>query len=301
MLSFGLIIVASLFFGGIILRTKSVASGRKGPGLFQPLKDVIRLLKKGVVYSRTTSFIFQVAPTVYFGSILMAVLLIPFGESNSLLSFKGDFILFAYVLAIGKFFMIISSLDTGSAFEGMGASREALYSLLVEPAFFLIIGSFALLTGHTSFHEIFTSLHLSSAFSYALAALATFVFVLIAMIENSRLPIDDPKTHLELTMIHEVMILDNSGYDLGLILYATNLKFALYGALVANFFIAGMGLPVAILVFFAIQIAFAAAAGLIESFLARFRMNHNAQFIFSLSSISLVIFFGVLLILGKFS
>src|SRR5689334_1036559 len=128
MLSLGLIILASVFFGGIILRTKSLASGRKGPGLFQPLKDVIRLLKKGAVYSRTTSFIFQVAPTVYFGSIVMAVLLIPFGESNSLLSFKGDFILFAYVLAIGKFFMIISSLDTGSAFEGMGASREALYS-----------------------------------------------------------------------------------------------------------------------------------------------------------------------------
>lgn len=301
MLSLGLIILASLFFGGIILRTKSLASGRKGPGLFQPLKDVIRLLKKGAVYSRTTSFIFQVAPTVYFGSIVMAVLLIPFGESNSLLSFKGDFILFAYVLAIGKFFMIISSLDTGSAFEGMGASREALYSLLVEPAFFLILGSFALLTGHTSFHEIFASLHLSSAFSYALATLATFVFVLIAMIENSRLPIDDPKTHLELTMIHEVMILDNSGYDLGLILYATNLKFAMYGALVTNFFIAGMSLPVAILVFSVIQVAFAATAGLIESFLARFRMNHNAQFIFSLSSISLVIFFGVLLILGKFS
>ncbi|WP_178377193.1 respiratory chain complex I subunit 1 family protein [Chryseolinea serpens] len=293
--------MASLFFGGIILRTKSLASGRKGPGVFQPLKDVIRLLKKGAVYSRTTSFIFQVAPTVYFGSIVMAVLLIPFGESNSLLSFKGDFILFAYVLAIGKFFMIISSLDTGSAFEGMGASREALYSLLVEPAFFLILGSFALLTGHTSFHEIFASLHLSSAFSYALATLATFVFVLIAMIENSRLPIDDPKTHLELTMIHEVMILDNSGYDLGLILYATNLKFAMYGALVTNFFIAGMSLPVAILLFIVIQVAFAATAGLIESFLARFRMNHNAQFIFSLSSISLVIFFGVLLILGKFS
>jgi formate hydrogenlyase subunit 4 len=301
MLSLGLIIIASLFFGGIILRSKSLASGRKGPGLFQPLKDIIRLLKKGAVYSQTTSFIFQIAPTIYFGSIIMAVLLIPFGESNSLLSFKGDFILFAYVLAIGKFFTIISSLDTGSAFEGMGASREALYSLLVEPAFFLIIGSFALLTGHTSFHEIFTSLHLSSAFSYALAALATFVFVLIAMIENSRLPIDDPKTHLELTMIHEVMILDNSGYDLGLILYGTNLKFTMYGALVANFFIAGMSPPLAVIVFFTTQMVFAITAGLIESFLARFRMNHNAQFIFSLSSISLVIFFGVLLILGKFS
>lgn len=300
MISLVMILLASLFFTGIVIRTKSLASGRKGPGIFQPLKDVIRLWKKGSVFSETTSFIFQIAPSIYFASVLMAILTVPFGSSKGLISFNGDFVFFAYVLALGKFFSIISALDTGSSFEGMGASREALFSMLVEPAFFIMMGSFAMLTGHTSFHDIFNSLHFGSHISYALGTLATFVLVMIAMIENSRMPVDDPKTHLELTMVHEVMILDNSGFDLGLILYATNLKFAMYGALIANFFVGGLSLWMAVLVFFAVQVLFAVLAGLLESFSARFRMNHNAEFIYTLTSISLLIFFGVLLLMGKF-
>jgi formate hydrogenlyase subunit 4 len=192
-------------------------------------------------------------------------------------------------------------MDTGSSFEGMGASREALYSMFAEPAFFILMGSFALLTGYTSFSDIFTYLHLGSYITYALGILAAFVIVMIAMIENSRMPIDDPKTHLELTMVHEVMILDNSGFDLGLILTAGYLKFAMYGAIIANLFIGGLSLNISIAMFFFIQLIFAVAIGLIESFMARFRMNHNSQFIFALSSVSLLIFFGVLLVLGKFA
>src|ERR1022692_1531246 len=236
MISFILIILASLFFTGIIIRTKSITSGRKGPGIFQPVKDLIRLFKKGAVYSKTTSFVFQIAPSIYFASVLMAILVIPFGQHKGFISFEGDFVFFAYVLGTGKFFSIISALDTGSSFEGMGASREALFSMFAEPAFFILMGSFALLTGHSSFQGIFTAMHFGSKISYALGALATFVLVIIAMVENSRMPFDDPKTHLELTMVHEVMILDNSGFDLGMISYATTLKFALYGALIANLF-----------------------------------------------------------------
>jgi formate hydrogenlyase subunit 4 len=192
-------------------------------------------------------------------------------------------------------------MDTGSSFEGMGASREALYSMLAEPAFFILMGSFALLTGYTSFFEIFNNLHFGSHTSYALGTLATFVLVIVAMVENSRMPVDDPRTHLELTMIHEVMILDNSGFDLGLILYTTNLKFAMYGALIANFLIpSGMALHYAIGVFIGIQILFAVMVGIIESFMARFRMNHNPQYIFTLSAISILLFLGVLLMLGRF-
>lgn len=300
MISFVLIVLASLLFTGIVIRTKSIASGRKGPGLLQPMKDIIRLWKKGAVYSQTTSFIFQIAPSIYFASVLMAILVIPFGQSKGVISFNGDFVFFAYVLALGKFFSIISALDTGSSFEGMGASREALYSMLVEPAFFILMGSFALFTGHTSFFEIFTTLHFGSSISYALGVLATFVLIMVAMIENSRMPVDDPKTHLELTMIHEVMILDNSGFDLGLILYATNLKFAMYGALIAEFFVDSLPIYLTIPIFFVVQFAFAIIVGILESFSGRFRMNHNAQFIVTLTSISLLIFFGVLLVMGKF-
>lgn len=301
MISFILIILASLFFSGIIIRTKSIASGRKGPGIFQPLKDVIRLFKKGSVYSKTTSFIFQIAPSIYFASIIMAIMVIPLGEYKGVISFEGDFVFFAYVLGVGKFFSIISALDTGSSFEGMGASREALFSMFGEPAFFILMGSFALLTGHTSFHEIFASLHFGSYISYILGILATVVLVMITMVENSRMPFDDPKTHLELTMVHEVMILDNSGFDLGLILYGTSLKFAMYGALIANLFMGSFPLYITIPLFFSMQMLFAIAVGLLESFTARFRMNHNAQYILALSSVSLLIFLGVLLILGQFS
>lgn len=299
-LNFILIVAASLFFIGIIVRTKSIFSGRKGPGIFQPLKDIWRLFRKGSVYSKTTSFIFQIAPSVYFASVLIAIAMIPFGSQPGLISFKGDFVFFAYILGLGKFFMIIAALDTGSSFEGMGASREALYSLLAEPAFFILMGSFALLTGHTSFQEIFGSLHFGSYISYAVGVLAGFVITLITLIENSRMPIDDPKTHLELTMVHEVMILDNSGFDLGLILQAANLKFAMYGGLIANFFLTpGSELYFSIPIFIATQIVFAVVIGFIESFMARFRMNHNPQYIFTLTSVSLLIFLGVLLILGK--
>jgi formate hydrogenlyase subunit 4 len=300
MLSISLILFCSLFFTGIIIRTKSIASGRRGPGILQPFKDVIRLFKKGSIYSETTSIIFRIAPLIYFSSVLMACLVIPLGSQRGIFSFDGDFVFFACILGLGKFFLIISAMDTGSSFEGMGASREALYSMFAEPAFFILIGSFALFTGNTSFYKIFSSLHLGSSITYTLGGLASFVLIMIAMIENSRMPVDDPKTHLELTMIHEVMILDNSGFDLGLILSTGYLKFAMYGALIADFFIGGLPLMWTLILFLLIQVLFAVIAGLIESFMARFRMSHNAQFILVLSSVSFLIFLGVLLVLGKF-
>ncbi len=300
MLSFILILFAGIFFSGIIFRTKSIASGRKGPGILQPVRDVIRLFKKGTIYSDTTSIIFRIAPVIYFSSVIMACLVVPFGPYKGIVSFDGDFIFFAYILALGKFFSIISAMDTGSSFEGMGASREALFSMFAEPAFFILIGSFALLTGNTSFFKIFSTLHLGSYITYTLGALAAFVLVMIAMIENSRMPVDDPGTHLELTMIHEVMVLDNSGFDLGLIFTAGYLKFAMYGAIIAGFFIGGLSLIWALPIFLLIQVLFAVTVGLIESFMARFRMNHNPQFILALSSVSFLIFLGVLLVLEKF-
>ena len=300
MVSVILIIFASIFFVGIVTRTKSIASGRKGPGIMQNMKDIIRLLKKGSVYSKTTSFIFQIAPTVYLASVLMAILMLPHGVHPGVISFSGDFVMFAYLLALGKFLIIVSALDTGSSFEGMGASREALFAMLAEPAFFILMGSFALFTGHTSFSSIFNALDFGSYISYMLGGLATFVLVMIAMIENSRMPFDDPKTHLELTMIHEVMVLDNSGFDLGVITFTTKLKFAMYGAIISNFFIGALPLILSIPLFMLIQFCFAVTVGVIESFIARYRMSHNPEFIFILTSLSLLIFFGVLLILGKF-
>lgn len=299
MLSAIMIFLASLVFPGIIIRTKSILSGRKGPGIFLPLYDVLRLLRKGAVYSRNTTFLFTLAPTVNLACVVVACLVIPFGHNGSFISFDGDFVVFAYLLALGRFLSIAASLEVGSSFEGMGANREALFGAIVEPAFFIIMGSFSLLTGYTSFSDIFTSINYESYTAYILGGLAAYVFAVIALVENSRMPVDDPKTHLELTMIHEVMILDNSGYDLGQILYTGYLKFALFGAIIANFFIAGLSPYLGIPLFFAIQFGFAVIVGIAESFIARFRMSHNPQFIFTLSSIAILIFIGVLLMAEK--
>jgi len=300
MTSFALILFAALFFDGLIVRTKSVCSGRKGPGVFQPLKDVARLMRKGAVYSPVTGWVFKAAPIVQAASVVMACAVIPLGEYGALLSFRGDFVFFAYVLALGKFFAIVGALDTGSSFEGMGAAREALYSMLAEPAFFMVVGSLSLLTGFTSFADILPAIHLSGAMSCAIAVVAAGVLLVLELIENSRLPVDDPKTHLELTMVHEVMILDNSGFDLGLILAAGYLKFAMYAALIANLFVGSVPDAWDVPAFLAVQAASAVSIGVVESFMARARMNHNPEFIFALTSVALLLVFGVLLAVGNF-
>lgn len=296
-----MIAVAAFFFPGIILRTKSIASGRKGPGIFQPLKDVLVLLRKGSVFSDTTGLIFRIAPSVTLVSVAGAMMLLPFAEQKALLSFEGDFIFFAYLLALGKFFTIIAALDTGSSFEGMGASREALFSMLVEPAFFLLMGTFAMFTGYTSFSVIFNHFFITGN-DYVLiySIIGAYLLAQIAMVENSRLPVDDPKTHLELTMIHEVMILDYSGFDKALIHMGTWLKFTLYGSLIYNLVVpAGWNLFLKIGLFFAVQGLFAVVIGFTESFRARNKMNKNPKFILTLSAIALIGFTVILILTDK--
>ncbi len=310
LISIFLMLVTAIFFLGIVTRVKSKMSGRRGAGIFQVWKDVNKLLKKGAVYSHTTSFITQIAPSIQLASVLCAMLVIPFGSYQPLLSFEGDFIFFAYVLAVGKFFMILAALDTGSPFEGMGANREALYSLLAEPAFFVFMGSFAMITRQYSFYEInktlfqvinsYTKPNFFATESLLFAGLATYLLVQIAMVENSRLPFDDPKTHLELTMVHEVMILDMSGVDLAFITSTISLKFAIYGMLIANFLIdTSWGIFTQIGIYLLSMVGFAVAVGLLESFKARARMRRNPLLIFSLTAISIFIFFGVLIVMNK--
>jgi formate hydrogenlyase subunit 4 len=301
MAGFILIAVAAIFFPGIILRTKSIASGRKGPGIFQPLRDVSVLLRKGSVFSDTTGLIFRIAPSVTLVSLAGAMMLLPFAEQKALLSFEGDFILFAYLLALGKFFTIIAALDTGSSFEGMGASREALFSMLVEPAFFVLMATFAMFTGYTSFSVIFNHFFITGN-DYVLiySIIGAYLLAQIAMVENSRLPVDDPKTHLELTMIHEVMILDYSGFDKALIHIGTWLKFTLYGSLIYNLVVpAGWNLFLKIGLFFAVQGIFAVVIGFTESFRARNKMNKNPKFILTLSAIALIGFTVILILTDK--
>lgn len=302
MISIFLIIATALFYPGIIIKTKSILSGRKGPSIIQPLYDLSLLLRKGNVISNTTSIIFKIAPSITLATIFTAALLVPFGNQGALVSFDNDFVMFSYLLALGKFFSIISAMDTGSGFEGMGANREALFSMLVEPAFFILMATFAAITGHTSFAQIFEILELySNHYLIIVGIISGYLMIQITMIENCRLPIDDPKTHLELTMIHEVMILDNSGFDKALIHIGTMIKFAIYGSLIFNSLIVNkISTPILLLIYIVTQLIFAIIMGILESFRARNKMPRNAVYVLTLSVIGMIGFFMVLIMNKQF-
>jgi formate hydrogenlyase subunit 4 len=296
-----LILLAAVFFPGIIIRTKSIISGRKGPGILQPMMDIRVLFGKGSVYSTTAGLVFRLAPVAGLAAMLSVLAVVPFANMPALIPFEADFVFFSYMLALGKFFMIIGALDTGSSFEGMGANREALYSMLVEPAFLVLMGTFAMLTGYTSFSDMFMAFHVSGNPMITVFGLIGFyLLVQIAMVENSRMPVDDPKTHLELTMVHEVMILDYSGFDKALIHITTAVKFAVYGSLICSSLVPSAWHPgFQILLFFSVQLVFAIIVGLAESFRARNKMQKNAQFILTLTAVAMLAFLVVLIVTNK--
>jgi formate hydrogenlyase subunit 4 len=277
-INIGLLFILPFFFLGLINKVKSWWAGRKGPPLLQSLQDTIKLLKKGEVISTTTSFVFRIAPAITFASIISAGMIVPLAWGKSTLSFEADFILFAYLLSVGKFVAIVGAMDTGSSFEGMGASREAAFSAMVEPAFFMIIASFALIAGGLSFGQIITLSHSGSI--TVILPLGIIALFIILLAEGCRVPVDDPNTHLELTMIHEVMVLDNSGPDMGFIIYAAGMKMVIISAIIANLSIP-TGLPFwsSLVAFIAVLAILAVVIGTIESLMARLRMTHVPQFL----------------------
>lgn len=275
---------------GIIKKTKAFWAGRKGVSLFQPIWDFARLLKKDAVYSTTTSWVFRFAPIVGFVSIIFAALFVPLANGVSIVSLPFSFIIFAYILAFGKFFSLIAALDTGSSFEGMGASREACFSTIVEPAFFITIASIAALSQVYSFDSFKFILNGTGVYGYVIVALAVVTLFIMLLIEGCRVPVDDPTTHLELTMIHEVMILDNSGADLGFITWGAAIKMFLFEALIANLIIpTGVNDWIGIAAFLIITTLLSMLIGTIESSIARFRMTHVFEFIFIMSLTALLI------------
>jgi formate hydrogenlyase subunit 4 len=291
MLSVVLILVFAAVFHGILGRTRSVLSGRKGPKILQPLYNLALLFRKGEVVSLDSGMIFQLAPTVSFVAVFIAMMITPFGKFNGLISFHGDFILFAYLLAFSRFAMILGALDTASSFEGMGASREALYGMLAEPAFFVLAGTFAMLTGLGSFADMFGFFDMVNLNAIIPGALAAFAFFLMLLVETGRLPVDDPRTHLELTMIHEVMILDYSGFDLALIHITTYIKAAIYSALTALCILPGnLRTAIYMPLFIVIIIFVPVITGFFESFRARNRLQRNPSYILTITVMAIVSF-----------
>lgn len=277
-------------FIGLINRVKSIWAGRQGPSLWQPFYDFARLMKKSEVLGDHTSVLFRVAPSLNLAAVLSAGLVIPLMGQRSILGFEGDIIFFVYILAMGKFFTILAALDTGSSFEGMGASREATFSIFVEPAFFLLIGTLCFISGVTRFDALFTFLPEKAAMAPLVKGLGSLVVFLMVLVEGCRVPVDDPNTHLELTMIHEVMILDNSGPDLGLIQYTAAAKMVILSSLVPCLLMpAGLSFPLRLILYSVILFSIALLIGLVESLLARLRMIHVPQFIFLMTAVAVVV------------
>ena len=282
-------LVAPPLLLGVIWRVKAIVAGRQGPPLLQPYLDLLRLARKGAVYSRTTSWVFRAGPVVSLAAVLAAGLVVPLGGPEAAVSFTGDFVLLAYLLGLARFFTVLAALDTGSSFEGMGAAREVTYSALAEPALFLGLVSLVRSTGGLDLaHLLGAGLARSwSTDGPALLLVASAIFV-VALAENARVPVDDPATHLELTMIHEVMVLDHSGPDLAMITYGACLKLWLFGALVVKLALgARLADPWAAFgAFVAGELLFAVAVGLLESNMARLRLVRVPQMLIGASVLS---------------
>jgi formate hydrogenlyase subunit 4 len=260
---------------GIINKTKAVIAGRVGPPMLQPYYDIAKLLRKGSVFSATTTWVFRASPVVGIATALVASMLVPLGNHPAPVSFTGDLILFAYLFGLARFFTVCAALDTGSAFEGMGGAREATFSCLAEPALFLgllvLVRRSASLSLTTMLGDALPSEWAGAPASLVLVLVSLFV-VLLA--ENCRIPVDDPNTHLELTMIHEVMVLDHSGPAFGMILYGASLKLFLLGAIVVRLAFPFSGDPwLGWAVFAGGMAALAVGVGIVESVMARLRMR----------------------------
>lgn len=282
---------------GFIGKTKAFFAGRIGPPLLQPYFDLYKLMRKASVYSGTTNWIFRAAPAVSTAAILSAGILMPIAAFKPPVQFWGDIILFVYLFALARFVIILAALDTGSSFEGMGASREATFGCLSEITMFLNLTILALLSKSLSLSGIFLG-GLSSSWLLVGPVLILVVvsFFLVLLVENSRIPIDDPETHLELTMIHEVMVLDHSGVDLAYILYGKAVKLFLFGslliAIIFTFKTQDLLRETAFFIFGIIGLSI--LIGVVESTMARLRLNKVPYLLFSAFIFSIIGFIVVL-------
>jgi formate hydrogenlyase subunit 4 len=289
LLQLGLLLLLPPLLLGVVNRVKAIVAGRRGPPLHQAYLDIAKLLRKGAVYSRTTTWVFRAGPAIGLAAVATAGTLLPVAGEPAVAAFAGDFVLFAYLLALARFFTALAALDTGSSFEGMGAAREVSFASMAEPALFLVFVALARATGTLSLSGMLgpglAPAWRQSAPALLLAAIALFV---VTLAENARIPVDDPNTHLELTMIHEVMVLDHSGPDLAFILYGASMKLFLFGALFVRLVVGFRfeRLWQAEAAFLGGLFAFAALVGVTESVMARLRLTRVPQMLVGASVLS---------------
>jgi formate hydrogenlyase subunit 4 len=292
-----LVLIGAPLLLGVTNKTKALMAGRKGPPILQAYYELGKLLRKGFVVSHTTTWVFLAGPVLSVVAPFVAVLLLPLAGAPAWLSFTGDMILFVYVFALARFFVTAAALDTGSPFEGMGAAREVTFAALAEPA--LLFGMLALtrLSGSLTLSRML-DLSATGAWSRASASIVLILasWFIVLLVENARVPFDDPNTHLELTMIHEVMVLDHAGPAFGFILYGVALKLAVFSALLVTLIVpASLGHGALGRSAFTIGLlGMSVVVGLVESSMARLRLIRIPQL---LVTATLLAGFAVILLL----
>ncbi|MBI4971772.1 MAG: NADH-quinone oxidoreductase subunit H [Candidatus Omnitrophica bacterium] len=301
LLRFVACLLFSPFLLGVIGKTKAFFAGKKGPPLLQPYYDIVKLLQKSGVYSLTTTWIFRAAPLISMSAVLIASFLIPFGDFKAPVQFWGDVILFAYLFGLARFFTVLAALDTGSSFEGMGANREIVFSCLSEVVLFLNFTVLVVLSKSFSLSQMIGDRSWASWTAVGPSLILVIVsYFMILLVENSRIPIDDPATHLELTMIHEVMVLDHGGPDYAFILHASAIKLFVLGSFFVTLLIPfqSHSLVINAAIFFAGMTGLAVVIGIVESVRARLRMNRIPSFITGAFVLAL---FGLIIALARAS
>lgn len=296
------IILGALCIVGLINKFRAFFSGRYGTRFFQPVLNVGVQLSKASLYSDSSTVITRLAAPIYLGSVLLAAALLPLGASfPALISFDGDVIFFCMLLALSRLVLIFAAMDSGSSFQGMGAARDSLFAIIAEPAFFLLFATLSLITGCYSFSTIFASFDNLSIVLLILSIVVGYGLLKLSFVECGRVPIDDSRTHLELTMIGDVMMLDFGGIDLAYFTIAGWLKLSIFAMLLVNVLIPAvvggwflMCCFVVGLVLYGLIIAF------VESFSARNRMNKNATYIVSILAVGLLAFIVALLFNSQF-
>ncbi len=291
------------FVSGVIKKTKARFQRRRGASVFQPYSDLAKLLKKEVVVSPVTSWLFRGTPYMVFGLSVVIALLVPMFVTPVPLHWIGDIIFIISLFALGRFFLALVGLDAGSAFGGLGSSREMSIASIIEPAMMLAVFSAAVTVGSTDLSVIVERLSTTPSAMLNPAHLLAFAGLLVVTIaETGRVPVDNPDTHLELTMIHEAMVLEYSGRYLAFVEWASQIKLVIFLALLSNmFFPIGMATtwePVPILVgsvaFFSKVILLAVVVAVIESTNAKLRLFRVPELLmvaFILSLLALIYFF----------
>jgi formate hydrogenlyase subunit 4 len=275
------ILALAPLLSGIIKKIKAFFQIRKGASIFQPYYDIAKLLRKDSVVSENVSWIFHAAPVISFAAVLTAGLIVPVFISNMPFSFAGDLIAVIYLFALARFFTALASLDAGSSFGGMGGSREMFVASMVEPALMLSIFAVALNVGSTNLShisQIVSAMGPSAISPYHL--LAFVAFFIIAIAETGRIPVDNPATHLELTMIHEAMILEYSGKQLAIVELGAMVKQLLIFSLLVNIFlpwgiandVGFVNMAIALIVYLIKIIVIGALMAIVETSTAKWRL-----------------------------